>query len=81
MLVILPGEPYLQTMPTGAETHSKTPTKSGTKSRTQSGTKSGTQGYKFSGQRILKSYQAIYFLKIEDPETIPGNILTQDRGS
>jgi len=43
--------------------------------------KTGTQGYKFSGQRILKSYQAIYFLKIEDPEIIPGNIPSQDRGS
>ena len=45
---------------------------------------------------ILKSYQAIYFLKVEDPEIvtgnilsrvrvenpeiIPGNILSQDRG-
>jgi len=27
-----------------------------------------------------KSYQAIYFLRIEDPEVIPGNILSQDRG-
>ena len=68
-------------LPGGAETHSKTPTKSWTTSGTKSGTKSGTQGYKFSGQRILKSYQAIYFLKIEDPEIIPGNILSQDRGS
>ena len=55
----------------GAETHCKTPTKSGTKSCT----KSGTQGYKFSGQRILKSYQAIHFLKIEDPEIMPGSML------
>ena len=67
-------------MPGGAETHSETPTQSWTKSGTKSGRKSGTQGYKFSGQRVLKSYQAIDFLKIEDAEIIPGNILSQDRG-
>ncbi len=26
---------------------------------------------------ILKSYQAIYFLRMEDPEIIPGNILSK----
>ena len=31
--------------------------------------------YTFSGSRILRSYQATYFLKIEDSETIPGNVL------
>jgi len=31
---------------------------------------------------ILKSDQAIYFLRMEDPEIIPGkHILSQDRGS
>ena len=29
----------------------------------------------------MKSYQAIYFLKVKDPEIIPGNILSYDRGS
>jgi len=56
---------FATNMPGGADTHSKTPAKSWTKSGTKSGTMSGTQGYKFSGQRILKSYQAIDFLKIE----------------
>jgi len=31
--------------------------------------------------RILKSYQAIYCLRMEDPEIIPYNILSQDRVS
>ena len=40
-----------------------------------------TKQYPFLSQRILKAYQAIYFLRLEDPEGIPGNILSQDRGS
>jgi len=62
-------------------THSKTPTKSWTQLGTRSGTKSGTIGCKFSGKRILKSYRAIFFVKIEDPEIIPGNVLSQDTGT
>ncbi len=35
--------------------------------------------YTFFGARILKSYQAIYFLRIKDPEVMPGNILSLDQ--
>jgi len=64
-----------------AQKHILKPTKSWTKWGTQSSAKSGTQGCKLSGRRILKSYRAKYVLKVEDPEIIPGNILSQDRGS
>jgi len=70
VLVILFWEPYLYLcLPEGADTHSKTPTKSWTKSGTKSGATSGTQGYQVLWKRILKAYQAIYFLMTEDPDT------------
>ena len=78
VLVVLPGEPYLQKMPGGTETHSKTPAKSWTMSETKAGAKLRPQGSKFSGQSTLEAYQAIYFRRIEDPEILPGNILSQD---
>ena len=62
MLVVLPGEPYLQKNAGGAETHSKTPTKSQGQDKVRC---------KVGSSRILS-------LRTEDPEIIPRSILSQD---
>ena len=72
----------MQNLSGSAESHSKTPTRERERER-ESLRQAQIHGLKYihSYGKDAESIPGIYFLKTKDPESIPGNILSEDKGS